>query len=110
MLSGEPGVGKSRIAREFRERLVEETHNTVLYYGSPYHRNSALHPAIDQLERILRFDKSDGAERKLDKLEAMLDELSLPVGECAPLLASVLSLPVDGRYPAIEASPQLLKR
>ena len=99
LLSGEPGVGKSRILRSFRERLEDELRNRVLYYCSPYHQNSAFYPAIDQLERGLRFEKDDGAAEKLDKLEAALGDLGLPVPEIAPLLASLLSLPAGDRYP-----------
>ena len=98
LLSGEAGVGKSRILRSFRERLEDELRNRVLYYCSPYHQNSAFYPAIDQLERGLRFGKEDGAAAKLDKLEAALGDLGLPVAEIAPLLASLLSLPAGDRY------------
>ncbi len=66
LLSGEAGVGKSRIVRGLRERLETESHNRVLYYGSPYHQNSAFYPAIGKLERGLRFDKNDTAAQKLD--------------------------------------------
>ncbi|MFQ6024305.1 MAG: adenylate/guanylate cyclase domain-containing protein [Acidiferrobacterales bacterium] len=110
LLYGEAGLGKSRISRGLRDRLEGVAHNRILYYSSPYHKNSALHPAINQLERALRFDKSDDAERKLEKLEATLAGLSVSVGEPASLLGSMLSLPVEGRYPRIEGSPQLLRR
>ena len=110
MLSGEAGVGKSRIVRALRERLDEEDHSRILYYGSPYHQNSALHPTIEQTRRALRFEASDGVDDKLDKLERVLTGLSLPVGEMAPLLAELLSLPAGARYRAVEASPQLLRR
>ena len=109
LLSGEAGVGKSRIVRGLQERLENEHKNRILYQGSPYHENSALYPAIVQLERALRFERSNDAEQKLAKLEALLAELALPTDEYASLLAAVLSLPAE-RYPAIEASPQLLKQ
>jgi class 3 adenylate cyclase/predicted ATPase len=110
LLTGEAGLGKSRISRGLRERLEGNAHSRILYYGSPYHRNSALYPAINQLKRALRFDRSDDAEQKLEKLEAMLTQLSVPIEESGLLLGSMLSLPVEGRYPKIEASPQLLKK
>ena len=109
LLSGEAGVGKSRIVRAFRDRLEGDSHSRVLYYGSAYHRNSALYPAIDQLERALRFARYDGPAEKLDKLEAVLGGLGLPVAEAAPPLASLLSLPVEERYKPPELSPQQLK-
>ena len=77
LLSGEAGIGKSRIARDFREHIQNDPHNRVLYYSSPFHRNSALYPAIDQLERALRFARDDSPEKKLDKLVRMLNALWL---------------------------------
>ncbi len=110
LLSGEAGIGKSRIVRGFRERLEAEAHNRVLYYGSPYHQNSAFYPAIDQLERALRFKKEDPPAQKLEKLETMLSDLGLPVMEHAPYLASLLAIPLDSRYPTAELDPEQLKR
>lgn len=110
LLSGEAGIGKSRIVRGFRERLEGEHRNRVLYYGSPYHRNSALHPVTDQLERALRFEKDDSATRKLDKLDAALSDLGLPASEYGPVLASLLSVSPDDRYPALELPPEQLKK
>ncbi|MCZ6524861.1 MAG: AAA family ATPase, partial [Alphaproteobacteria bacterium] len=110
LLSGEAGIGKSRILRAVHERLAGEPHDEVIYHCSPYHQNSALYPAIEQLERALRFATSDRAQHKLDKLEAALSGLSLAVDELAPPLASMLSLPAEGRYPAQAVSPQLLRR
>ena len=110
LLSGEAGVGKSRIVRSFRERLEDELRNRVLYYCSSYHQNSAFYPAIDQLERSLRFEKEDGAAAKLDKLEAVLDDLGLPVPEIAPLLASLLSLPAGDRYPPPPPDAEEMKK
>ena len=109
LLSGDAGVGKSRILRAFRERLEDESHSRVLYYCSAYHRNSALYPAIDQLERALRFARDEGPAKKLDKLEAVLGDLALPVADIAPILASLLSLPLEGRYQLLELAPQQLK-
>ena len=72
LLSGEPGIGKSRLLRALRERLGDEPHTPLRYYCSPYHTNSALHPVIEQLERAAGFARDDPPERKLDKLEALL--------------------------------------
>ena len=109
LLSGEAGVGKSRILRAFRERLEDESHSRVLYYCSAYHLNSALYPAIEQLERVLRFARDEGPARKFDKLEAVLGDLGLSVADTAPILASLLSLPLKGRYQPLEFAPQQLK-
>jgi class 3 adenylate cyclase len=103
VLSGEPGIGKSRITQALRERLAEEPHTRLRYQCSPYHMNSALHPVIEQIERAANFERDDTIERKLDKLETLL-----PNGAGRALVASLLSLPTD-RYPALAMSPQKQK-
>ncbi len=110
LFSGEAGIGKSRILRGFQERLEGELRNRVLYFCSPYHRNSALYPVIDQLARAVRLKQDDEPEQKLDKLEATLAYLGLPKEITAPVLAHVLSLPVEGRYPPLPLDPQELRR
>jgi class 3 adenylate cyclase/predicted ATPase len=110
LLSGEAGIGKSRIVRGFRERLEDEPHNRILYYCSPYHQNSAFYPTIDQLDRGLRFEKDDSSAERLNKLDAVLENLGLPLEEHAFPLATLLSLPVNGRYPPLELSPAQLKK
>ena len=95
LLSGEAGIGKSRIVREFRDRLASFQ---VLYYCSPYHTNTMLYPAIKQLERALGFERGDSGQQKLDKLEAMVQSHGLAVQETVPLLAPLLSLPLSDRY------------
>lgn len=106
LLSGEAGIGKSRVVRAFQDRIRGEARNRVLYYCSPYHQNSALYPAIDQMERALRFEKDEGVEHRLEKLDQVLSDLGLPVNEHAPVLASLLSLPGQGRYPPLALSPE----
>ncbi len=110
LLAGEAGIGKSRIVRAFRDRVLDEPHNRILYYGSPYHQNSAFYPAIDQIERAMRFDKDDSPAQKLNKIEAVLDDLSLSKAELAPLLASLLSLPTNDRYPPVLFGPEQIKK
>jgi len=109
LLSGEAGVGKSRILRGFRERLADDPHSRVLYYCSAYHRNSALYPAVDQIQRGLRFLKSDSPAEKLDKLDSILAELDLPAAQHAAILAKLLSVPIDGRYPELKSDHEGLK-
>jgi class 3 adenylate cyclase len=103
VLGGEPGIGKSRITQALRERLADEPHTRLRYQCSPYHTNSALHPVIEQLERAAGFERDDGPDRKLDKLEILF-----PNGAGRSLVASLLSLPV-ARYPALAMSPQKQK-
>ena len=72
LLSGEPGIGKSRLVHALRDRLAGERHTPLRYQCSPYHTGTALHPVIDQLERAARFGRDDDAEDRLAKLEALL--------------------------------------
>ncbi len=109
LLSGEAGIGKSRIVRDFRERIEAEAHNRVLYHCSPYHRNSALYPAINQLAQAMRFAPDDEPAQKLDKLETLLGNFRLSAAEVAPPLASLLSLPIEARYPRPNLNPEQLK-
>ncbi|HZC14049.1 MAG TPA: AAA family ATPase, partial [Thermoleophilaceae bacterium] len=110
LLSGEPGIGKSRISRALQERLAGEAHTRLLYFCSPHHAASALHPFIVQLERAAGFEREDDADRKLDKLEALLAPSSQDVARDAALLAELLSIPSGSRYPPRpELSPQQRK-
>ncbi len=104
VLIGEPGIGKSRVVRGLQESLPQQPRNRVLYFCSPYHRQSALHPVIEQLRRVLRLEPHDAPATRLDKLEATLESLGLDLAEAAPLLADMLSLPSD-RYPPPALSP-----
>jgi class 3 adenylate cyclase/tetratricopeptide (TPR) repeat protein len=110
LISGEAGLGKSRIMQGFRERAGEEIRSRVLYYCSPYHRDTPFHPIIEQFARALRFDRRDGVDQKLDKLEATVAQLGLPVRTVAPLFATFLSLRAEHRYGALAWSPEDTKR
>jgi class 3 adenylate cyclase/tetratricopeptide (TPR) repeat protein len=110
LISGEAGLGKSRIMQGLRERVGEEIRNRILYYCSPYHRDTPFHPVIEQFERGLRFDRRDSAEHKLDKLEATVAQLGLPVRSVAPLFATFLSLRAEGRYGPLAWSPEDTKK
>jgi class 3 adenylate cyclase/predicted ATPase len=108
LLAGEPGIGKSRMVRALRERLTDATY-ILSHYGSPYHQNSALHPVITCLQRVAKLDPGEAPEQQLDKLEAVLARTGDP-GEVVPLVASLLSLPHETRYPALALSPQRQKQ
>ena len=104
LISGEAGIGKSRLTAEFLERLPGEPHTRLRYFCSPQHTDSALYPIIGHIERAANFAREDDAKTRLDKLEVVLSRSSMS-GEDAALLAEMLSLPNDGRYPALDLAP-----
>ena len=105
LLSGEAGIGKSRLTAALLERLAAEPHTRLRYFCSPQHTDSALYPIIGQMERAAGFAHGDTAQAKLDKLDALLAQTSTSKQDAA-LFAEMLSLPNDGRYPALELEPQ----
>ena len=105
LLSGEPGIGKSRLTAALLERLANEPQTRLRYFCSPQHTDSALYPIISQMERAAGFAHDDTAQAKLDKLDALLAQTST-LQEDAALIAEMLSLPNDGRYPTLELPPQ----
>ncbi len=105
LLSGEPGIGKSRLTAALLERLAAEPHTRLRYFCSPQHTDSALYPIISQMERAAGFAHGDAAQAKLDKLDAVLAQTSTPSQDAA-LFAEMLSLPNDGRYPALDLAPE----
>ncbi len=109
LLSAEAGVGKSRLLRALRSGIEDEPHSRILYFGSPYHRNSAFHVAVDQFRRGLRFERDDSGAQRLDKLEAVLAELGMAIDDHAPILAGFLSVPAGNRYASAEQSPAEFK-
>jgi class 3 adenylate cyclase/predicted ATPase len=110
LLSGEPGVGKSRILGALKEHLTSELRNRVLYYCSPYHTASALYPAIEQIERALRIEILDGPDVRREKLERVVADLGMEANDTVPYLASVLSLLEDDSQSTHQADPQALRR
>jgi class 3 adenylate cyclase len=105
LLSGEPGIGKSRLIAALSERLASEPHTRLRYFCSPQHTDSALYPIISQLERAAGFTYDDSVQAKLHKLDALLSRSFTPRQD-ATLIAELLSLPNDGRYPVVELLPQ----
>jgi len=105
LLSGEPGIGKSRLTAALMERLAGEPHTRLRYFCSPQRTDSAHYPIISQMERAARFAHDDPAKAKLDKLDALLTQSSTS-REDAALFAEMLSLPNDGRYPTLDLIPE----
>jgi class 3 adenylate cyclase/tetratricopeptide (TPR) repeat protein len=110
LLSGEPGIGKSRIIRELRDRLRDESYTFLNHFCSPLNVNSALHPIIGLLERAARFEREDVRDIKLEKLEALLAKASKNVCEIAPIIAALLSIPIGERYPTLNLTPDEQKQ
>jgi class 3 adenylate cyclase/predicted ATPase len=104
LLSGEAGIGKSRLTASMMERLATEPHTRLRYFCSPQHTDSALYPVIAQLERAAGLARDDTPQAKLDKLDAVLAQSSTSAQD-AVLIAEMLSLPNDGRYPALDLPP-----
>lgn len=111
LLSGEPGIGKSRIILALREALAEEPAAVLNYFCSPYHMDSALFPVIGQLERAAGFAREDGPEEKLGKLDTFLDRYDDCLGEDGrALMAALLSLPLESRHAALDLTPERRKQ
>jgi predicted ATPase len=108
LISGEPGIGKSRITAALEERLYAEPYLRLRYFCSPYHQDSALYPFIDQLGRAAGFVRDDTSASKLDKLRALLARAAPPEEDVA-LLADLLSLPGSEHHPLPKLSPQRKK-
>jgi class 3 adenylate cyclase/predicted ATPase len=109
LLSGEAGIGKSRLTVALLERLGREPHTRLRSYCSPQHTDSALFPVIGQMLRAAGIAHDDSPQAKMDKLDALLAISSTPP-EDAALFAEMLSLPNDGRYPPVEVEPQLRRQ
>jgi class 3 adenylate cyclase/predicted ATPase len=109
LISGEAGIGKSRLAETVVERLSDDPHIRLRRFCSPHHQDSALFPTISQLERAAEFRRDDTDQQRLDKLEALLVEASADLSEAVPLIADLLSVPVANRYPTLSLTPQKRK-
>ena len=105
LLSGEAGIGKSRLTAALLERLANEPHTRLRYFCSPQHMDSAFYPIISQLERAAGLAHGDTTKAKLDKLDAVLAQTSTSIQDAA-LFAEMLSLPNDGRYPALDLASE----
>src|SRR6266853_6515723 len=100
LLSGEAGIGKSRLVQVLQEQVATEPQAWLTpCQCSPYYQNTALYPWIDLLERVvLRFDREESPQQKLRKLEGFVVQYGLPLTEAVPLFAALLSLPLGTDY------------
>jgi predicted ATPase len=102
LVSGEPGIGKSRLTAALSQRIETEPHTRIRYFCSPHHQDSALYPFISQLERAAGFARDDTTATRLDKLEVPLGNGAEP-GDIS-LIAEMLSLSGGERFPPLELS------
>jgi class 3 adenylate cyclase/predicted ATPase len=105
LLSGEAGIGKSRLTAALLESLAATPHTRLRYFCSPQHTDSAFYPIIGQMERAAGLSHDDTSRAKLDKIDALLARTATPMRDAAAF-AEMLSLPNDGRYPALDPTPQ----
>ena len=105
LLSGEAGIGKSRLTAALLEKLTGEPLTRLRYFCSPQHTDSAFYPIISQMERAAGFVYDDIPQARLDKLDMMLAQTSTSKQDAA-LFAEMLPLPNDERYPAIDLAPE----
>ena len=112
LLSGEAGIGKSRLVQVLKEHVAAEPQAWLTpCQCSPYYQNTALYPMIDLLERVaLRFERDESSQQKLSKLEGFLVQYGLPLAEAVPLFASLLSLPLGADYALLTLSPAQQKQ
>ena len=107
LLSGEAGIGKSRLVQVLKEHIADEPHIRLECRSSPYYQNTALYPITDMLQHALRWQQDDPLDRRLAKLEQMLGQYSFVLEETIPLFSELLSLSLpENKYPQLRWSPQ----
>jgi DNA-binding winged helix-turn-helix (wHTH) protein len=107
VLSGEPGIGKSRLVQVLKDHVADEPHVRWECRSAPYYQNTALYPMTDLLQRALQWHRHDTPEQRVAKLEHVLSQYHLPLAETVPLFAPLLSLPIPtDTYPPLNLSPQ----
>ena len=106
LLNGEAGIGKSRITEALVDALQSEPRILLRYQCSPYHIDSALYPAIQQIAHAAGFEDNDSLDRRLDRLEALLARAVDDISEAAPLTAALMGIDGSARYGSLTLPPQ----
>lgn len=109
LLSGEAGIGKSRMLQDFERKIGDEKRFNLRYQCSPHHTNSAFYPVIQRMRRAASISDDDSGETKLDKVEALLLPTEEDVKSVMPVFAALLSLPGEDRFGPLDLSPQQLR-
>jgi DNA-binding winged helix-turn-helix (wHTH) protein/tetratricopeptide (TPR) repeat protein/class 3 adenylate cyclase/tRNA A37 threonylcarbamoyladenosine biosynthesis protein TsaE len=110
VLSGEAGIGKSRLVQVLKEAMAAEAYVRVESHCSPYYQHTALYPIVTSLQRLLQFRPDDPPEERLHKLERLLERSCVSLEEGVPLVAALLALPLPERYPPLQLTPQRQKQ
>jgi TOMM system kinase/cyclase fusion protein len=110
ILSGEAGIGKSRLIQALTAQMTGEPHRRWECRCSPYYQHSAFYPMIDLLQQVLQLSPEDPPATKLHRLECALASYRMALPEVVPLLAALLSLPLPDQYPPLTLSPQRQKQ
>ena len=109
LLSGEAGIGKSRLVQVLWEQIADEPQFSAVFRCSAFYQNSAFYPVIDRLEKFLQFAKADTAEAKLAKLSQALEPVGMTDAETLALFAALLSLPLPDDHPPLQLTSQKQK-
>ncbi len=110
LVSGEAGVGKSRLVQVLKEHVATQPHIRWECRCAPYYQDSALYPVIDLIQRALEFSRDEASQEKLRKIENGLEQYGLADPDTVSLWASLLSVPIPDRYPALTLTPQRQKQ
>jgi predicted ATPase/class 3 adenylate cyclase len=109
LLSGEPGIGKSRIVQEFRERIASELHGRASFQCSPYYTSTAFYPFVEQIKSTMGLDREASSELSVASLEAIVAATNGEAEQVTPIFAALLSIPTGARYGPLNLSPQQQK-
>jgi class 3 adenylate cyclase len=110
LLSGEPGIGKSRLVQAVKEQAAQDGMTRIEFRCSPFYQNTAFYPVIEHLQRLLYWQPEATPQAKLEQLQTVLRRYRFPQADTVPLLAALLSLPQPEGYPPLALSPQKQKQ